>query len=347
MYTVAALTHDMGYPLQKLAKLNKVVGDLLQSFGGVDWQHLKVSLSLPQHAFAQDVLRLLSSHARFRIADNTILNEHEVTREVQKLWEDYKSCKTIRDYKDKHQALTWAVRLRMQWKYHQKYAGSLEENQHGFLSALLLQRKLLYFREGEFALEEDYPFKLEEARQFIIRRDILRAVTSHTCADIYFLSTLSTEPLLFFCDEIQDWGRPYFRDLYSLNVSLGAPEVKLIRFDKGGISWTSSWKDLDVSAFAWKILSTVRSLYKRLRSAPETEGRQFGLEWKGTIANRNLEAWFRFDDAKKNFVCRVTNTATKSTEDVLALFNELFAGSDSEHVHGKLKGIVDKLAPAP
>jgi hypothetical protein len=328
MFTIAALTHDMGYPLQKVTKLNDAVGNLLQSFGGVDWQQLKVTLSFPQHTFAQELLKLLSSNPRFRTEPgNNRMNAKIAAARAEKLWKQYKLCKSIDDYKEKHKDLNWAVMLRSQWKYHQKYARSLEQHQHGFLSALLLQRKLLYFREGEFALEEDYPFKLEEARQFMIRRDILRAVTSHTCSDIYFLSPLSTEALLFFCDEIQDWGRPYFRDLYGLDVCLETPVVRLGDFGPTNVSWSIELAEADISTLSWKIFSTVQALYIRLRSAPESEGRRFGVQWKATVANQALEAYFGFEKKTKKYRAFVKNVTTKHQEDMMPILKTFYAGA--------------------
>ena len=50
----------------------------------------------------------------------------------------------------------------------------------------------------------------EEARQFIIRREILRAIASHTCPEIYHSKPNTFSFLLLLADEMQFWGRPTF-----------------------------------------------------------------------------------------------------------------------------------------
>ena len=55
---------------------------------------------------------------------------------------------------------------------------------------------------------------MEDQRQFYIRREILRAIASHTCDDIYQLYTTSFSFLLRVCDDTQEWGRKNITELY-------------------------------------------------------------------------------------------------------------------------------------
>ena len=82
------------------------------------------------------------------------------------------------------------------------------------LSALLLYKMLLYFLESDFNTNEDYAFEKEEARQFYMRREILRAISSHTCQDIYQLHLYSFSLLLIIADDAQEWGRKQISELY-------------------------------------------------------------------------------------------------------------------------------------
>ena len=74
---------------------------------------------------------------------------------------------------------------RLQPKYYFKLQKSLEHSQHGILSSLIIYKHLLYFLESDYSLNEDYMFDHEDSRQYYIRREILRAIASHTCHDIY------------------------------------------------------------------------------------------------------------------------------------------------------------------
>jgi len=74
---------------------------------------------------------------------------------------------------------------------------------------------LLYFLESDFNLNDDHIYDEQDARQFYIRREILRAMAAHTCSDVYnvYLTTFSS--LLYLCDEMQEWGRKSWNEMYS------------------------------------------------------------------------------------------------------------------------------------
>lgn len=49
------------------------------------------------------------------------------------------------------------------------------------ISAIIIYKMLIYFIETDNNPDASYIFDNEDARQFYIRRDILRAIASHTC----------------------------------------------------------------------------------------------------------------------------------------------------------------------
>ena len=307
VYTVAALTHDMGYPIEKVFKLNKSVGEMFAAYGGLDLQDLEFAFSAPHHQMAQDTMKLIASRPRYHVLGKKPLDE-----EISSWLQDYQRIRDLEDYQrvneDHEKSLT--IKLRSQWKYFQKYARALERNQHGFLSTLLLQRKLLFFREGEFALEEDYRFALEEVRQFIIRREILRAVATHTCPDIYFMSVTSPEALLFFCDEIQDWGRPRFQHLYEGDVTGKPVKVTLKSYSESSVSWETVIKPDSLKDFAKIVFGIAYNLYTRLRSAPDSRRRTFSLCWTCTFDSKDhpIETTFEFVNNRHTFRFDITRS---------------------------------------
>jgi hypothetical protein len=316
VYTVAALTHDMGYPIEKVFKLNKSVGEMFAAYGGLDLQGLDFAFSAPHHQMAQDTMKLIASKPRYFVQ-----NGKSIEAEISKWLQDYAGVKDLKDYQEVNgmHEKTLKITFRSQWKYFQKYARALERNQHGFLSTLLLQRKLLFFREGEFALEEDYEFGLEEARQFIIRREILRAVATHTCPDIYFMSAISPEALLFFCDEIQDWGRPRFQQLYSGEVSAKSVKVILKEYCEHSVSWETIIEPETLKDFAEIVFGIAYNLYTRLRSAPDSRRRTFSLCWTCIFRSEAhpIQAVFEFVNQSQTFrfeVCRISGRPASGME---------------------------------
>lgn len=103
---------------------------------------------------------------------------------------------------------------RLQPKYYFKFQKSLEGYKHGILSAIIIYKLLIYFLESDFNINEDYRFDEEEARQFYIRREILRTIAAHTCHDVYHLDMLNFAFLLIMVDDAQEWGRKRISELY-------------------------------------------------------------------------------------------------------------------------------------
>ena len=68
-------------------------------------------------------------------------------------------------------------------------------------------KNLVYFLESDFLYDNNKPLKEQDAKQFIIRREILRAIASHNCEDIYHLHFKTLNFLLVICDEMQEWER--------------------------------------------------------------------------------------------------------------------------------------------
>ncbi len=66
----------------------------------------------------------------------------------------------------------------IQDKYKFKYKLSLEDFSHGMISAIIIYKMLIYFIEADNNPDANYVFDNEDARQFYIRRDTIRAMSS-------------------------------------------------------------------------------------------------------------------------------------------------------------------------
>lgn len=355
-YTVAALTHDMGYPLEKVARLNDELASILQSFGAVEWVPLSVTLSQQQHESAQHLLRFLAAKPSFR-CPGPLQTEHpksSVGKVMAKVLQGYSTCTTWSDIeragRDSEEGVS--VLLRCQSKYHNKYSGALEKRQHGCLSALLLHRKLIYFMEGEFALEEDYQFNLEEARQFLIRREILRAISSHTCSEIYFLVTNNLEALLYYSDEMQDWGRPFFSTLYQGDNSLGDSKVKLLDYTKELISWELNlMRGMDLSTAASRLLRCGYDLYQRVRTAPEAQERTYKLEHKTTWTWKSISYSATITaekpgpgvDTPYSYIITLEGDEPSDPIDIFPIIEAVASGRNLDWARNKVLGKLEKL----
>lgn len=249
IWTLIALTHDLGYPLEKSLEVMERTKEMMKSFVVNPMISMNLSFTGVQNSMNDFVLRFMSSK----------MLEKQV------------------DEPDKYVA-------RLQPKYYFKFQKSLERNKHGVLSALVIYKMLRYFLESDYSTNEDYYFKEEDVRQFYIRREILRAISSHTCHDIYQLSAKSFSILLILCDDAQEWGRKSISELYvdktikyeyyGLNIGLADDPIK--------ISFSECFKNIDKCDDLESILTRFIGIsfdYNEIfRDGLETSKRDFSFE---------------------------------------------------------------------
>lgn len=204
MWTIISLCHDLGYPLEKADQILTKTRNMMRDF-------------IPNPNIWNDF-------GYSGIQDN--INEYILRFISTKMV----LCKTPKEENEKK------YYGRIQPKYYLKFAKSLEHFQHGIISSVIIFKILVYFLESDFNLNDDYRHSEEAARQFYIRREILRAIAAHTCPDAYNIHVTTFSSLLFLVDELQEWGRKSWNELYTgltdSNVSL-----KLKSFAADGVEY--------------------------------------------------------------------------------------------------------------
>lgn len=200
MWTIIALCHDLGYPLEKAEQILEKTRKMMREFVPNPNVWNNFSYSGTQDDINEYILRFIST----KMKEKPITGEREVPGKA----DEETSGKMVKPEKMEYLG-------RIQPKYYLKYAKSLERFQHGIISTIIVYKMLLYFLESDFNLNDDYIYKKEDARQFYIRREILRAIAAHTCPDAYNIHLTTFSSLLFLCDEFQEWGRRTWNELYT------------------------------------------------------------------------------------------------------------------------------------
>lgn len=255
MWTISALCHDLGYPLEKSQQILDRTKNMMKEF-----------ISNPT---------VFSNFSFNGIQDN--INEYIVK---------FMSTKMKQAKEKNHIGETEKIMYngRIQPKYYLKYTKSLEKNKHGIISAVIIYKMLLYFLESDFNLNDDYIYNPEDARQFYIRREILRSISSHTCTDIYNVKNTTFSSLLYLCDEMQEWGRKSWNDLYT-NVNPSDISLSVDKFNSESIEYKET---IDMSGVKEKelIVDNIARLYTRqfeiyqliFRDGQYTNSRAFNLK---------------------------------------------------------------------
>lgn len=269
VWTIIALTHDLGYPLQKSQEIVDKTRMMMKSFVENPIVMMDLSFSGVQNSMNDYVLRFISSKMR-EIDTNTGL--------LKDLRTDEK--KEAPDTISKDSRFV----ARLQPKYYFKFQKSLEHNQHGILSSLIIYKLLLYFLESDYSINEDYIFKPEDTRQFYLRREILRAIASHTCKDIYQLDLNNFSFLLQLCDDAQEWGRKNISELYvdnSVDYDFDGIKIEFSDEDNSKVSIKESYEMSAMRAVKFvldrffKQSITYRDVF---RDGQETSQRNFDFE---------------------------------------------------------------------
>lgn len=226
MWTIMSLCHDLGYPLEKSKKVLEKTEKMMEFFVPQPNVNGNISFDGTSDYNNKDIICFISKKMKHKRLDENIL----------------------------------AYKASIQEKYKFKYMLSLESFAHGVVSSIIIYKMLIYFKETDNNSDMGYTFNEEDARQFYIRRDILRAMASHTCQDIYHIDVATFPFLLLVCDELQEWGRKSWKDAYK-GVSNNAVKLNIETFNASKISYT---EQIDMKhAGSDQIVQNIKGIIKR------------------------------------------------------------------------------------
>ncbi|MDY2882247.1 MAG: hypothetical protein SOT71_06300, partial [Romboutsia timonensis] len=317
--------HDLGYPLEKSTKILDKTRDMMGVFVAQPKIWSDINFNGVQDSINDYIIKFMSSKMKrckdilksTKCEDSTEKDEHD------KWFETYER----------------AYLGRIQPKYYLKYTKSLEHYSHGIISSIIVYKMLLYFMEADNNLNDDYIYKHEDARQFYIRREILRAMASHTCRDIYQMELTTFTSLLFLCDEMQEWGRKSWKNLYE-GTSSKLSELILEKFNDKKIDYTE--KIQMKNATSKQILNNISRIFEKqyilykttFRDGQYTAKRKFDIHKKMELEIdkkfrqiSGLEIEFEINHSKKDsFMLRIKESGYyEECKESQELINELIS----------------------
>jgi len=258
MWCIIALSHDLGYPLQKVDDINNETRTMLRNYAKVNLQDLNFNVPQQHHFINDFILRFISSRT-------IILNESEFNKKL--LLEIIEGEDQLTNRQKRR------FRTHIQSKYYLKYSKSLEDFDHGIFSSILLMRSLTYFLESDFDLDDLKPLEYNDARQCSIRREILRAIAGHTCEQIYHIRPDTLSFLLILCDELQSWGRPTIQEILGGGDS-EFPISKLITYREQEVEFELVFRDINEDVYK-RTATLFQRFHKLLRVAVDAPRREF------------------------------------------------------------------------
>ena len=275
MWAIVALCHDIGYPLSQLERLNERARKAFTQQGLLPQGDLRFAFSQQMQPFHDTIIRLMASKP-------VIL------------------AGATRPPKDEKKDKEKIYVTHLQNKYYMKFLKSFDNLEHGVVSSLLISKALVYFLESDLCHDWWSPLTEEEARQFLIRREILRAIATHTCHDIYHLKFNTLSFLLYMADEIQCWGRPTLEELQKEPTDMMKASVEVKEFSENKISIIintddGEWDKDDIKAIKKKWIGRLRKMLRLAVDTPELENSYLRFQ----VENKSGEKCFlELKDAK-------------------------------------------------
>lgn len=281
MWSIIALCHDLGYPIEKTSAINKQAKKIISHFGNMNFSELSYSFDIFNSFLVDKFLNIISSR----------VCEHEKKTQVQT-------------------------------KFRDKVSKSLEDYKHGIFSSLLIFKNITYFLETDYSISNQ-ELEPEDLRQFYIRKEILRSISSHTCHKIYHIELNTLSFLLILCDELQEWNRPKFRDILennNSNNSLSKVKLKRFEFEVGESSinqkihiefiYNHDFTEIDEKYIVFKKFKTMHNL---LRSAKDDNKRSILFDWDIIFKNKKFNQ--NFNSSKNSFKQMNISSFDNSHED--------------------------------
>jgi len=270
MWCLMALCHDLGYPLEIFDELNKKLLKILDFFGTSNFQRVRFSLPNEGAILDKFILKIVSSKLNKKRD-----NEYEVES---------------------------------QSKFYTKYANSYEKLNHGIMSCVLLVKNLVFFKETDYKKtfkeavdnedkDTDVDF-MDDIKQYLIRREILRAIASHANPDIYHLQMNNFSFLLTAFDEIQEWNRPIAkkREHYQIEEK---EKIYISEFNEKSIEISFALNITDGEIEKYQKIK-FQKFIRLLRSAVDSFNRKF--DFKMVIKNYNgTEYIFEYSNPDEHY----------------------------------------------
>lgn len=216
---LTALTHDLGYPLKKIKKINSAIQNVLPYFGIDRYTEFDFQYSETHMPLIKEMISFMSLQLNFNPYSKVYSNI-----ELWKLMEKYfitsknKSGISINPAiytytneeveKDWNQT-TWKTTLTPSKNLNIRYTYDFEKYQHGMMSAYILFRHLNVFREISIfpTAEGHYAVSKENQKMLKTLMLVFNSIADHTSEGYKIKDLSDASAILSFLDEIEEFSR--------------------------------------------------------------------------------------------------------------------------------------------
>ncbi|MCG3217013.1 MAG: hypothetical protein KAS63_09840 [Candidatus Heimdallarchaeota archaeon] len=228
---VIALTHDLGYPLKKIAKINKSIGKILPFFSISKFGEFNFQFETVQQFYIENLLELISFNMSFEIeyADfsyderQLVIDILNKTQQIMALLQNLQAPDEI-EFQELKNALSkitekeadilrriFTITGKMQKDISSilRYSNDFEQYRHGIMSAYMLMKTLNAFSNIQIAYSDpsQVPIADLEIDSINAKLQILKAMSDHTSPGFQIRDFNNYSEALILFDEIEEFSR--------------------------------------------------------------------------------------------------------------------------------------------
>ncbi len=220
IWCITSLTHDLGYPIKKIGKINKSIQKILPYFHVKKYDEFDFNYTEIQQSFINDFIDLMC----FGIKLGVIMDyekESEIGKQFDKVFnfqdgklfinDDELDKLSEADYNKLHQFIagSFNIEIKRDFSKHLIYSNDFEHYEHGIMSAFLLMKTIYSFNTFKFRYNDFKNISRGEIdiAKFISIHEILNAITNHTCSKFQMTGISDTSEFLVFIDELEEFSR--------------------------------------------------------------------------------------------------------------------------------------------
>jgi len=214
---LTALTHDLGYPLKKIQKVNHCISKILPYFSISNFNEFDFNFNNTQMPFIDRFLEYISMDLRinFKVSDEESiamaqrifqLDENGNAQDLKP--EEIKNM-SDGELKMLRKMLTPQISLLKDSGKFFRYSSDFEQHEHGIISAFLLMKVLMFFRNMKLAYSnpKDVAFGDVNLYKTFAGTIMLSAIADHTSTGYQIQSINNPSALLTFVDELEEFSR--------------------------------------------------------------------------------------------------------------------------------------------
>lgn len=219
IWCVTALTHDLGYPIKKIYKINNCIGKVLPYFSLENYNEFNFAYNPTQQHFVENFIKLMTMNVSFSADDDN--NNKEFEELVLRIFKVDKNGNALGINEDElknitneemellKESLKFKCVIKENLTKRIQFFNDFEQYQHGIMSAFLLIKTVKSFSNINFLYTDNINLELKEldVKGLFSKMEILSAVSDHTneAKQIKGIDTISE--MLILIDELEEFSR--------------------------------------------------------------------------------------------------------------------------------------------